>query len=138
MVGDDYRPMDVLPTGISAAVELGRQPGRGMKRAGCVLIMLMTMVSVGCARRDWVSDTLTVVDVTGTWERSAQCKVIGGLNDRIVRMVLWQRGTRVTGEINALGGRLGGASKGRLTARSSASAGRQARTKARLRLTGTT
>ena len=83
-----------------------------MKRTGCVLVVLVTLASVGCARRDWVSDTLTVVDVTGTWERSAQCKVIGGLNDRIVRMVLWQRGTRVTGEINALGGRLGGPIEG--------------------------
>ena len=32
------------------------------------LLIVLAFPSLGCARGDWISETLTLVDVTGSWE----------------------------------------------------------------------
>ena len=53
----------------------------------------------GCAKPDWIQQTLVTVDVTGTWQ-----SVAGG----IIRLELKQQGSRVTGSIEWQGGKSGG------------------------------
>ena len=61
-----------------------------MTRIGWLLIGLLVAVSAaGCAQRDWVRDTLTLADVTGTWSGTA--------GDRPVDATFRQSGSRVTG-----------------------------------------
>jgi len=31
-------------------------------------LIVLTLLSLGCARGDWTTETLTLVDVTGAWE----------------------------------------------------------------------
>jgi len=31
-------------------------------------LFVLTLLSLGCARGDWTTETLTLVDITGTWE----------------------------------------------------------------------
>jgi len=31
-------------------------------------LVVLALLSLGCARGDWTTETLTQVDVTGTWE----------------------------------------------------------------------
>src|SRR5262245_23711410 len=71
-----------------------------MKRTGCVLVVLMALASVGCARGDWISETLTLVDVSGTWEGTG---VLRNGEERSLRLVLRQRGSKVAGEIEGIG-----------------------------------
>ena len=65
-----------------------------MTWTGRILIVL-ALSSLGCARSDWISETLTLVDVTGTWEGPWNYG-IGGV-PRTTRWVLQQKGARVTG-----------------------------------------
>jgi hypothetical protein len=79
-----------------------RGVGRAALRRTSVLILLSALVSLGCAKRDW-TETLTLVDVTGTWDgtvvsRSYGCPP-GGCTARAVQLVLRQRGASVTGEM---------------------------------------
>ena len=65
------------------------------------LIGLLFLASAGCARRDWVSDMLTLGEVTGTWAGSAVCK-----SAATTRMVSFtasfrQSGSRVTGSLSS-------------------------------------
>ena len=77
-----------------------------MRRTGCLLIVLGAILSFGCAPRgDWISETLTLVDVSGTWEGTIQGTKFQGT--RSIRLVLRQRGTRVTGEAEGGGELLG-------------------------------
>jgi hypothetical protein len=82
-----------------------------MRRIGYVLIMLVAIVDVGCAPKgDWISGTLTLVNLTGTWEGTVEgLKSFGGpiMPARSMRLRLQQRGARVTGEAEA-GGRAAG------------------------------
>jgi hypothetical protein len=74
-----------------------------MRRIGWLLIVLVAILEFGCAPRgDWISETLTLVDVSGTWEGMIRGKIVtqGG---RSVRLVLRQRGARVTGEVESGG-----------------------------------
>ena len=42
-----------------------------MKTSPIVLILMVSLVvSVGCAKPDWIEQTLVTVDVTGTWRKS--------------------------------------------------------------------
>jgi hypothetical protein len=73
-----------------------------MRWTGKVLIVL-ALSSLGCARGDWVSETLTLVDVTGTWEGPFRFAP-GGLGERRMRWVLQQKGPKVRGEVQGVDG----------------------------------
>src|SRR5262249_17803934 len=66
-----------------------------MRWTGPFLIVL-TLLSLGCARGDWTTETLTLVDVTGTWEGSF--RTVAG-TERTTRWVLQQKGAKVRGEV---------------------------------------
>ena len=75
-----------------------------MKTSPIVLILMLGLVvSVGCAKPDWIQQTLVTVDVTGTWRTTE-----GGL----VELKLTQQGARVTGSILALGATSGASASG--------------------------
>ena len=74
-----------------------------MRWTGSLLIVLAFSV-VGCARGDWTTETLTLVDVTGTWEGVFKfTEPTRGL-ERTTRWVLRQKGGRVKGEAEGLEG----------------------------------
>ena len=60
-----------------------------------IAFALLTTVALGsgCAKPDWIQDTLVTVDVTGTWQRSG-----GGPK---FQLDLEQQGSRVKGTIGA-------------------------------------
>jgi len=69
-----------------------------MRWTGPFLIVL-TLLSLGCARGDWISETLTLVDVTGSWEGSVRfLGMSGGSLELQTRWDLQQKGGKVTGE----------------------------------------
>ena len=73
-----------------------------MRRSASGMIVLFALASLGCARGDWIGETLTLVDVTGTWEGEGmltQPPASGAL-----RLVLRQRGAKVTGDIQGVRG----------------------------------
>ena len=70
-----------------------------MRWTGKFLIVL-ALSSLGCARGDWISETLTLVDVTGTWEGPFR----GWGVDRTIRWVLQQKGAKVRAEVQGLDG----------------------------------
>jgi hypothetical protein len=73
-----------------------------MRWTGPFLIAL-ALSSLGCARGDWTTETLTLVDVTGTWE--GPFRFGGGSSagaERTVRWVLQQKGAKVRGEVQGL------------------------------------
>jgi hypothetical protein len=77
-----------------------------MRWTGPFLIVL-ALLSLGCARRDWISETLTLVDVTGTWEGpfgfvGAYGAKLGG--EQTIRLILKQSGAKVKGEVQGLDG----------------------------------
>src|SRR5262245_56314570 len=59
-----------------------------------VILVAVLVCGSGCARRDWVQETLVTVDVTGTWRSTA-----GGL----LELALTQQGSRVTGSMRLTG-----------------------------------
>src|SRR5215468_9277076 len=61
------------------------------------LLTVLTLLSLGCARGDWTTETLTLVDVTGTWEGSFRFSI--GPIGRPMRWVLQQKGGKVKGEV---------------------------------------
>ena len=80
-----------------------------MRRLGWLLIVLVAILEFGCAPRgDWISETLTLVDVSGTWEGMIRTKGAGvGQVATSIRLVLRQSGARVTGVAENGGGFLG-------------------------------
>jgi hypothetical protein len=84
-------------------LRVGHRRARQLRWTGPLLIVL-ALSSLGCARGDWTTETLTLVDVTGTWEGvfklSAQTRGI----ERTTRWVLQQKGGKVRGEVQALDG----------------------------------
>jgi len=72
-----------------------------MKTSPIVLILMVSLVvSVGCAKPDWIQQTLVTVDVTGTWQRVS--------GSAPLRLDLEQQGPKVKGTIVMLS--TGGAS----------------------------
>jgi hypothetical protein len=70
-----------------------------MRWTGRLLIVLAAILSFGCASRgDWISETLTLVDVSGRWEGTILTTRLTH-TQRAIRMVLQQRGAKVTGEM---------------------------------------
>ena len=59
-----------------------------------VVLVAMLALGSGCAKPDWIQQTLVTVDVTGTW-RSTE----GGLFE----LVLGQQGSKVTGSMQVIG-----------------------------------
>jgi hypothetical protein len=55
-----------------------------------LMLAAMVALSSGCAKRDWIEQTLVTVDVTGTWLRTEGAPLT---------LTLTQQGTRVTGTI---------------------------------------
>src|SRR5262245_1265946 len=53
-----------------------------------VLVMAMLAIGSGCAKSDWIQQTLVTVDVTGTWRPATGVTLT---------LVLEQQGSRVTG-----------------------------------------
>jgi len=65
-----------------------------MRWTGRFLIVL-TFFNLGCARGDWTTEALTLVDITGTWEG------VFKLKERIGGMERWaehREGREVRGE----------------------------------------
>jgi hypothetical protein len=78
-----------------------------MRRTGYFLIVVIAILDFGCASRgDWISEMLTLVDVSGTWEGTIEPNKFGQ-GSRSIRLVLLQRGARVTGVAEAEGNVLG-------------------------------
>jgi len=77
---------------------IGNGQARGLRFTGRLLIVL-ALSSVGCARGDWTTETLTLVDVTGTWDGAFKFQVSAQQNlERTTRWVLRQQGGKVRGE----------------------------------------
>src|SRR5262245_11152361 len=86
-----------------------------MRLAGRLLIVL-TLSTLGCARGDWTTETLTLVDVTGMWEGKFLYRApSGGINEHTIRFLLQQNGPKVTGEVQGAGGESIGSVEGRIT-----------------------
>ena len=66
------------------------------------LLIMLALSSLGCARGDW-TDTLTLANVTGTWE--GLFRVDAYRMERTIRWVLQQKGAKVTGEVQGADGR---------------------------------
>jgi len=82
-----------------------------MKTSPIVLILMVSLVvSVGCAKPDWIQQTLVTVDVTGTWQSTE-----GGFFE----LELVQQGSKVTGSLRRLGlppwGSVSGTLEGKVT-----------------------
>ena len=77
-----------------------------MKRTGSFLIVFFALANLGCARGDWISETLTLVDVTGTWEGTVVFRnlVSTAPGERATRWVLQQKGEKVRGVAQQLDG----------------------------------
>ena len=65
-----------------------------------LLLGVLILSGVGCARRDWVSDLLVLTDVTGTWEGSVRGTGSWVVGREPITMVLQQSGPKVTGELS--------------------------------------
>jgi hypothetical protein len=80
-------------------------------RRAWLLIGLLVLASAGCTRRDWVSDMLVLVDVTGEWNGTVEWD-----GPRNFSWTLQQSGARVTGASSgSMTGSQGGQLIGRLT-----------------------
>src|SRR5215470_453651 len=63
-------------------------------------LIVLTLLSLGCARGDWTTRDLTLVDVSGTWDGSVRyLGMSGGSLEVQTRWVLQQKGGKVTGEV---------------------------------------
>jgi len=80
------------------------------------LLIVLALLSLGCGRGDLTTETLTLVDVTGTWEGALLVRgASGGIYERTIRFVLQQNGPKVTGEVQGAGGEPIGSVEGRIT-----------------------
>jgi len=62
-------------------------------RIAWLAIGLLSLAAVGCARPDWIEQTLVTVDVSGVWQGTFE-RVGGGGS---MELTLQQSGTKVTG-----------------------------------------
>ena len=69
----------------------------GYRRWTAQLLIVFALSSFGCAQGDWTTETLTLVDLTGTWE--GPFRVDGSRIERTIRWVLQQKGGKVRGEV---------------------------------------
>jgi hypothetical protein len=60
---------------------------------------LVLLIATGCARSDWVENTLVTVDVTGEWTGAWS----GGEGDQHFALTLRQTGPKATGNVSLLG-----------------------------------
>ena len=67
-----------------------------------VPVIVLALLSLGCARGDWTTETLTLVDVTGTWEGLFRVDMFR--IERTIRLVLQQKGAKVRGEVQGSDG----------------------------------
>jgi hypothetical protein len=69
-----------------------------------MLVVTSLALGSGCAKSDWIQQTLVTVDVTGTWVGS----IGAGHIVAEVRLELEQQGPRVTGSVVQMGPGFGG------------------------------
>jgi len=63
------------------------------------LLIVLALSSLGCARGDWTTETLTLADVTGTWEGMFILRGLSSGYERSTRWILQQNGQKVRGEV---------------------------------------
>ena len=76
------------------------------------LLITLALLILGCARGDWTTETLTLVDVTGTWEGPFYFKDQGAGSERTIRFVLQQNGPKVMGAVQGPDGAPSGSVEG--------------------------
>ena len=76
------------------------------------LLIVLALFSLGCARGDWTTETLTLVDVTGAWEGPVRWPRSPTLGERTIMFRLQQKGQKVRGEAQAADGRRFGTVEG--------------------------
>jgi hypothetical protein len=59
------------------------------------LLIVLALSSLGCVRGDWINETLTLVDVTGTWEGGFRTATL----ERTIQWALEQKGGKVRGQV---------------------------------------
>jgi len=83
-----------------------------MNRSPIVLILMVSVVvSVGCAKPDWIQSTLVTVDVTGTW-RSANGDFVLSLKQEGPKVTGYMRRTGMGGILSVIEGDIQGAVTG--------------------------
>jgi hypothetical protein len=63
-----------------------------------VMLVAVLALGSGCAKPDWIQQTLVTVDVTGAWSGDCIRGGAGGIPGGIIEMTLEQSGTKVTGQ----------------------------------------
>jgi hypothetical protein len=87
-----------------------RRDARGAMTAWLV-IGLFVLVASGCARPDWIEQTLVTVDVTGVWRGRMTGSAPGsGSGSMSMEITLQQSGPKVTGRYTFSGFTAGGGS----------------------------
>jgi hypothetical protein len=66
------------------------------------LLIVLALSSLGCAPGDWTTETLTLVDLTGTWEGPVRQNTMS--LEGTTRWVLQQKGQKVRGDVQGPGG----------------------------------
>ncbi len=88
---------------------MGNKVSGGMKRraprgriTGWLAIGCLVLAAAGCARPDWIEQTLVTVDVTGVWRGSFSSSGTGTASGGggPVELTLQQSGTKVTGQLS--------------------------------------
>src|SRR5262245_18551596 len=67
-----------------------------MTRPIAVVLAVTFILGSGCAKPDWIQQTLVTADVTGTWVGYSTGRLVGG-SSLEVRMEFEQQGPKVTG-----------------------------------------
>jgi len=70
-----------------------------MKTIAWGILVAALVCGAGCARPDWIEQTLVTVDVTGTWQGS----VVHPAGSSLLEFTLEQQGPKVKGSVRASG-----------------------------------
>ena len=70
---------------------------RSVKMIAWLAMSVIVLTAAGCARPDWIEQTLVTVDVTGVWQGTISAPGSAG-NNAAVELTLQQRGSKVTGQ----------------------------------------
>ena len=86
---------------------------RSVKMTARLAIILLLVTAAGCARPDWIEQTLVTVDVTGVWRGGFVTSQGGGA----MELTLQQSGPKVNGQVTfspayAFNGRIEGTVSG--------------------------